>query len=77
VYEDWNKEDPPLSQAHFAQLTHYNEDQLSYEKAMKGPDALLWKVDMQDEYNSLIERKIWTLVPKPQDAKIFDPKWVL
>jgi hypothetical protein len=43
---------------------------------MKGPEAPLWKQGLQSEYDSLIERKIWTLVPMPQDAKIFDPKWI-
>jgi hypothetical protein len=43
---------------------------------MKGPEIPLWKQGLQSEYDSLIERKVWTLVLMPQDAKIFDPKWV-
>ena len=41
VYEDWNEEDPPLPQAHFAQSIHHNEDQPSYEKTIKGPNTSL------------------------------------
>jgi len=77
-YEDWTTEVLSPAQAFYAATTtDYNDDQPSYDKAMKGPEAPLWKQGLQNEYDSLIERKIWTLVPIPQDAKIFDPKWVL
>jgi hypothetical protein len=81
-YEDWTTEVLPPTQAYYAATATaitkgYNDDQSSYDRAMKGPEALLWKQGLQGEYDSLIERKVWTLMPIPQDAKIFDPKWVL
>jgi hypothetical protein len=38
---------------------------------MKGPDASLWKVGVQDEYNSLIECKVWPY-PGSQVARCED-----
>jgi hypothetical protein len=78
-YEDWTIEVLSLVKAYYAIITTtgYNDDQPSYDRAMKGPETSLWKQGLQNEYDSLIERKIWILVPMPQDAKIFDFKWVL
>ena len=78
-YEDWTTEVLSSAKAYYVTTatTGYNDDQPSYDRAMKGPEASQWKQGLQSEYDSLIERKVWTLVPMPQDAKIFDPKWVL
>jgi hypothetical protein len=75
-YEDWTIEVLFLAKAFYAitAAIGYNDNQSSYNRAMKGPEASLWKQGIQNEYDSLIERKIWTLVPMPQDAKIFNPK---
>jgi hypothetical protein len=77
-YEDWTTEVLSSVKAFYAAtITGLNDDQPSYDRAMKGPEAFLWKQGLQGEYDSLIERKVWILVPMPQDAKIFDFKWVL
>jgi Reverse transcriptase (RNA-dependent DNA polymerase) len=76
-YEDWTTEVIPPAKAFYATTTGLNDDQPSYDRAMKGPEAPQWKQGLQSEYDSLIERKVWTLVPTPQDVKIFHPKWVL
>jgi hypothetical protein len=76
-YEDWTTEILSPAKAYYAITKGYNNDQSSYDRAMKGPEVSLWKQGLQSEYDSLIERKIWTLVPMPQDAKIFDFKWIL
>jgi hypothetical protein len=77
-YEDWTIEVlSPAQTFYAATTTGYNDNQPSYNRAMKGPETSLWKQGLQNEYDNLIERKIWTLVPMPQDAKIFNPKWVL
>jgi hypothetical protein len=75
-YEDWTTEVLSPAKAYYVTITTtgYNDDQLSYDRAMKGPEVSLWKQGLQNEYDSLIERKVWTLVPMPQDAKIFDLK---
>ena len=77
-YEDWTTEVLAPAKAFYATTTNGpNDDQPSYDRAMKGPEAPQWKQGLQSEYDSLIERKVWTLVPTPQHAKIFHPKWVL
>ena len=78
-YEDQTTEVLSLVKAYYATITTtgYNDDQPSYDRAMKGPEIPLQKQGLQNEYDSLIERKVQTLVPMPQDAKIFDFKWVL
>ena len=76
-YEDWTIEVLLPAQAYYAATATtkgYNDDQPSYDKAIKGLEVPLWKQGLQGEYDSLIKRKVWTLVPMPQDAKIFDPK---
>jgi hypothetical protein len=43
-YEDWTIKVLPLTQAYYAATAttkDYNEDQSSYDRAMKGPEALL------------------------------------
>jgi hypothetical protein len=56
-YEDWTTEVLSPAKAFYATTTTgYNNDQPSYERAMKGPEASLWKQGLQSEYDSLIER---------------------
>jgi hypothetical protein len=60
-YEDWTTEVLPSAQAYYAATATtkgYNEDQSSYDRAMKGPETPLWKQGLQSEYDSLIERKV-------------------
>ena len=74
-YEDWTTEIlSPVRAFYATSTTGLNNDQPSYDRAIKGPEAPQWKQGLQSEYDSLIERKVWTLIPKSQDAKIFDPK---
>jgi hypothetical protein len=81
-YEDWTVQTMPIEQptAKALHTSMVNDDQPSYNKAMKGPEASLWNEGIQSEYNSLTERGVWTLVDiadVPKDVKIFHPKWVL
>jgi hypothetical protein len=66
-YEDWTTEILSLVKAYYAIITTtgYNNNQPSYDRAMKGSEVFLWKQGLQNEYDSLIERKIWTLVLMP------------
>ena len=60
-YEDWTTEVLLLAQAYYAATAttkDYNEDQPSYDRAIKGPEAPLWKQGLQSEYDSLIKRKV-------------------
>jgi hypothetical protein len=43
---------------------------------MKSPLSDEWKRVEQEEIDSLISRKVWKLVPRPQGANIITNKWV-
>jgi hypothetical protein len=42
-YEDWTTEILSSAKAFYAITTGYNDNQPSYDRAMKGPEAFLWK----------------------------------
>ena len=43
------------------------------EEALTDPD---WVVAMQEELNQFEHQKVWKLVPKPQNRKVIDTRWV-
>ena len=46
-YEDWTTEVLLSAQAYYAATTKgYNDNQPSYDRAMKGPEAPLWKQNL-------------------------------
>ncbi len=45
--------------------------------ALKSPDAALWKLAADDEYNSLMDNKTWTLTTLPPDREAIQSRWVL
>lgn len=45
----------------------------SYKQAMKRPD--LWLVPMEKEYNTLMEKECWSLVPLPPNANLTGGRW--
>jgi hypothetical protein len=47
----------------------------TFKEAVTSKQAKLWKLAMDDEYNSLMKNKTWTLVAKPKDRKIVRSKW--
>ncbi|KAL0427907.1 UNVERIFIED_CONTAM: Retrovirus-related Pol polyprotein from transposon TNT 1-94 [Sesamum latifolium] len=48
----------------------------SYEEALESRNSEKWKTAMEEEINSLIRNKTWTLVPKLKDTSIVDWKWL-
>ncbi|KAL0361357.1 UNVERIFIED_CONTAM: Retrovirus-related Pol polyprotein from transposon TNT 1-94 [Sesamum radiatum] len=48
----------------------------SYEEALGPSKSDKWKIAMEEEINSLMKNKTWTLVPKPKDTSIVDCKWL-
>ena len=44
------------------------------EEALKDPD---WVGAMQEELNQFEHQKVWNLVPRPQNMKVIDTRWVL
>lgn len=51
---------------------------LTYEEALKGNNKEKWQKAIEEEKNSILENKTWTVVKTvPEDLKIFTSKWVL
>ena len=48
----------------------------SYKQALRSPQADEWQAAIRSEYDSLIARKTWKLVPRPAGRKLVDSKWV-
>ncbi|CAG4919528.1 unnamed protein product [Colias eurytheme] len=48
----------------------------SYEEIKNRNDAKQWQNAINDELNSLLINKTWTLVPKPINKNIVDCKWI-
>src|SRR5437762_11585033 len=46
-----------------------------YKDTMSSLERELWKVAIQEEYNSLINNKTWSLVTPPPDANIVESRW--
>lgn len=49
----------------------------TYLEAMKSLQAPQWKIACQKEIDSLKDKDTWTLVPRSDDLKVLDGKWVL
>lgn len=48
----------------------------SAREALRNPEAKKWKEAMDSEIKTMLERKVWSLVPKPEDARIIGNRWV-
>jgi hypothetical protein len=57
-YEDWTIKVLSPVKAFYATTIGYNDNQPSYDRAMKSPEISLWKQGLQNEYDSLIKRKV-------------------
>jgi hypothetical protein len=49
---------------------------LSYEEAIRRPDADKWKSAMNDELESMAKINVWELVDRPTDTNIVSNKWI-
>ena len=69
-----------LKSAVFQVNSSFSEgDPQSYQEAMTGPDKVEWKVSKDKEYNQLMDKGTWTLIPRdqvPKGARIIGCKWV-
>ncbi|KAL2498363.1 Retrovirus-related Pol polyprotein from transposon TNT 1-94 [Abeliophyllum distichum] len=61
---------------YFSDLDIISTKPNSYEEVMNGKNSKLWLAAIQDEMNSLMKNRTWTLVSKPKDQKVIDWKWV-
>ncbi|KAL0361623.1 UNVERIFIED_CONTAM: hypothetical protein Sradi_3846800 [Sesamum radiatum] len=57
-------------------LNTENIEPSSYEEALESSKSDKWKTTMEEEINSLMKNKTWTLVPKPKNTSIVDCKWL-
>ena len=53
-----------------------NDEPMSYEEAMVGPDSNKWLEAMKSEIGSMYENKVWTLVDLPDDRQTIENKWI-
>jgi hypothetical protein len=49
---------------------------ISYKQALRSPQTKEWQAAITEEYESLVARKTWQLVPRPAGRKLVDSKWV-
>ena len=54
----------------------YNDEAMSYEEAMVGPDSNKWLGAMESDIGSMFENKVWTLVVFPDDRQAIENKWI-
>eukprot|EP00794_Sanderia_malayensis_P007838 gene7838-biopygen6374 len=67
----WNHVDSPT-----ASIALQNEEPVSIEEALSGPDASKWKNAADSEYESLIKNGTWKLVDLPDDKNVVGCKWI-
>ena len=51
-------------------------DPLTYEQAIRGPDAKEWYKAMDKEYETIMKMGVWKVVPLPPGRKVVGSKWV-
>jgi hypothetical protein len=55
---------------------HQPLEPASYKQALRSPDAKHWQAAIDSEYESLMNRKTWKLVPTPAGRNLADSKLV-
>lgn len=60
---------------HFA-MSATSEEPRTYEQAIQADDRKQWERAMDEEYDSLIKNRTWTLVKAPDDQRVIDNRWV-
>ena len=53
-----------------------NDEPMSYEEAMVGPDSNKWLEAMKSEIGSMYVNKVWTFVDFPDDQQAILNKWI-
>ena len=53
-----------------------NDEPMSYEEAMVGPDSYKWLGAMKSEIGSMYKNKVWTLVDLPDERRAIENKWI-
>lgn len=66
-----------LIPSNYSAATVNSRNNPSYRQAMEGPDRELWLPALKKEYDAHVEKKTFTLVPRPPGAHIVPTSWVL
>lgn len=53
-----------------------SEEPTTVSEALNGSDAEEWRKAMDEEYTSLLDNEVWSLVDRPDDQKVIQCKWV-
>jgi hypothetical protein len=53
-----------------------NKEPLTFDEAISGPDASLWKEAIDSELNALIKNETWEVVPKQSSMREISVKWI-
>jgi hypothetical protein len=56
---------------------HFVSAPRSYKEAVSRPDRTKWEQAMDRELQSIKDNDVWTLVPRPEDQRVVDSRWVL
>jgi len=60
----------------FAVFSAVNEEELTYEEAMRSEDAHLYLQAMQLEFDGMLDQRVYDLADMPADRKAIKGKWV-
>jgi hypothetical protein len=79
--DDINLASPTTTAIHMAcivdeGITSTIGDPLTYNQAMASPHAQAWRRAMEEEYDSLVRNKTWSLVEPPKGANVIKNRWV-
>lgn len=69
----------PVVRYGFSAIDHSSpeHDHPTYNQAMKGPESAAWKQACQEEFDSLLQHNVGTLIDAPPDANILGGMWRL
>jgi Reverse transcriptase (RNA-dependent DNA polymerase)/Integrase core domain len=70
------KASKPLDDAHAKVVQTEHKELETYEEAMSGPDAPLWKAACANELLSFTQTKLYDELERPRGQKVVDCKWV-
>lgn len=60
----------------FAATLGRDSDHPTYQEAMSGPDQKAWRAAMEEEFDSLVEHSVGSLVDPPPNANIIGGMWI-
>ncbi|THH33390.1 hypothetical protein EUX98_g798 [Antrodiella citrinella] len=67
---------PSLQANQAAPRSNRLREPLTYDEAMSGPDATMWKIACIAELEAFVKAKLYTAVDRPRNRKVIDSKWV-